>query len=103
MENLFGYSAPAVVFFEAGWRWPLSGVEGGLLGQEAGFELLVVEVIVFGSECFGFFAAEHHRDCGGEDCLNRLQYLGVATELDDVIGLGLEGEFCVPGLVVVVA
>lgn len=40
--------------------WPLGGVEGGLLGQETGFELLVVEVIVFGSECFGFFAAEHH-------------------------------------------
>lgn len=35
--------------------------------------------------------------------MNRLQYLGVATELDDVIGLGLEGEFCVPGHVVVVA
>lgn len=53
-------TAPAAVFFETGWRWPLAGVEGGLLGQEAGFELLVVEVIVFGSECFGFFAAEHH-------------------------------------------
>lgn len=43
---------------EAGWRWPLVGVEGGLPGQEAGFE------------------ATH---------------------------IGLEGEFCVPGLVVVVA
>jgi hypothetical protein len=38
----------------------LGWVEGGLLRQEAGFQLLVVEVIVFGSECFGFFAAEHH-------------------------------------------
>ncbi len=59
-ENLFGDSAPAAVVFEAGWCWPLGGVEGGLLRQEAGFELLVVEEVVFGSERFGVFAAEHH-------------------------------------------
>src|ERR1035438_2574007 len=99
LEPGLGMRAPAsMVGPGIGFRRPLR-VEFIHHPQERGLQLAVVVEEVAGGIFRHVAGAEGNADLGWQQPLYRGQHLRVAAELNQVIGLGLPGQFRVPNLV----